>query len=198
MLAVPCVCDPRGFLYRVLTMTIGRRPSSKRPYDENPSTGNELSSSDGEDDQQKQRGSPVTPVDEQSVVSTLPEAAVDASPQPAVDSNQATPDFQLRSIIDTAPLAVDFAGSESSTAPTQAAVTYTPAAVVTTRTYAARFAYPSVCACAEHRTARDAVQRLVSAVRDTAAVLTFLHAEEPVENQCVLLGRMLDFDGFLW
>ena len=138
------------------------------------------------------------PVDEQSVDSTLPEAISDASPGPVLDSNEAAPNSQLHSAHETPHLAMDFASPEQSAAPTQAAITYTPAAGATARAYAARFAYPSVCACAEHRTARDAVQRLVSTVRDTAAVLTFLHAEEPVENQCTLLGRMLDFDGFLW
>ena len=192
-----CLGDHRGFLYRVLTTITGRHSSNKRPYNEDPFSGNESTSSNGEGQQQKQPGSPATPVEEQSIVSTLSEAIVDASPGPALDSNQAAPSSQLRSAHEP-DLAVDFTSSEPSAAPTQTAITYTPATGVTARAYAARFAYPSVCACAEHRNARDAVERLVSTVRETAAVLTFLHAEEPVENQCALLGRMLDFDGFLW
>lgn len=46
--------------------------------------------------------------------------------------------------------------------------------------------------------ALDAVRHLIGAVRDTAALLTTLHSEAAVEHQCVLLGRMLEFDGFLW
>ena len=73
-----------------------------------------------------------------------------------------------------------------------------PAVAVTACAYDARFAYPAVCICAEHPAARDAVQNLVAAVRDNAAVFTRLHAEHSVEHRCALLGRIFDFDGFLW
>lgn len=73
-----------------------------------------------------------------------------------------------------------------------------PPVVVSARVYDARFASSAVCVCAEHRTVHDAVQQLVGAVRNTAAILTLLHSEEPVEHQCALLGRIFEFDGFLW
>ena len=73
-----------------------------------------------------------------------------------------------------------------------------PAVAVTAHAYDARFAYPAVCVCAEHPAARDAVQHMVAAVRDNAAVLTCVHAEHSVEHRCALLGRIFEFDGFLW
>ena len=73
-----------------------------------------------------------------------------------------------------------------------------PTVATSTRAYDARFAYPAVCVCAEHGAVQDAVQRLVGAVRETAALLTRLHSEEPLQRQCALLGRMFEFDCFLW
>ena len=67
-----------------------------------------------------------------------------------------------------------------------------------TRAYDARFASSAVCVCAEERLVHDAVQQLVGAVRETAAVLTLLHSKDPVARQCALLGRLFEFDGFLW
>lgn len=66
------------------------------------------------------------------------------------------------------------------------------------RAYDARFAYPAVCACAENRSVHDAVQRLVGAVRETAAIVTLFHSKESIEHQCALLGRLFELDGFLW
>ena len=68
---------------------------------------------------------------------------------------------------------------------------------ISTRAYDARFACPAVCVCAEHRAVQAAVQHLVGAVRETAAVLTRLHSEDPIQQQCALLGRMFEFDCFL-
>ena len=92
----------------------------------------------------------------------------------------------------------DVAETVSSLEPTQESMPGAPASATTTRAYDVRFAYPAVCVCAEHSTVQDAIQRLVGAVRETATMLTRLHSEESLQQQCALLGRMFEFDCFLW
>lgn len=117
--------------------------------------------------------------------------------QPPMDSNSshAASSSQARTQLVTEAAIVTY--PEASDATTLGTGPGVPFTRVPARAYDARFASSAVCVCAEHHTVHEAVQQLVGAVRNTAAILTLLHSKEPVEHQCALLGRMFEFDGFL-
>lgn len=181
-----------------LTVIPGRRSTAGHPYDEDMASENESSSSPVGGEQKERRGSLSVLVTEQCMDSALPDASSTALPSTTPDSRHVASGSQVDSPVINSPVAADSTTSEQSGAVAPPPESYTSAASPTARTYAARFAYPSVCICAEHSIALEAVQHLVGAVRDTVALLTTLHTEAAVEHQCTLLGRMLEFDSFLW
>ena len=88
--------------------------------------------------------------------------------------------------------------SSSSVATSPVTANNGAAASTNAQAYDARFAHAVVCLCAKQPAVHAAVEHLVSAVRDAAAVVSQLHSEELVDQQCTLLSRMFEFDGFLW
>lgn len=205
-----------GDLCRLLLVNVlpGRGPRVKRPYEDGLGVYSAQESSYvGSGKHKKQRLEPSSPKDEHNAVLTV----LDDSDFTALDSSESThlDDSALASppVLPGSILAVpthqdesqfEYLQQQAGPSSSEASCTASPVLAhrepvdtVTTRAYDARFAYPAVCICAEHPAARHAVHLLVAAVRDSAAVLTRLHAEHPVEHRCSLLGRIFDFDGFL-
>ena len=193
-----CLGDNRDVSDHALIVTPGRGQHANRPYEEDTFSENESSSSYGGNRQKKRRGSPSPPAYEQDMDSVVPDADATASSSTAPDSSYVASVSQIDSPVIVSPLAPEPINSDPSGASASLASSHTPTATFTARAYAARFAYPSVCVCAESSVALDAVQRLIGAVRDAAAVFTNLHAEASAEHQCALLGRILELEGFLW
>ena len=109
-----------------------------------------------------------------------------------------TADLQARESIDRSTQPAGSTCSAPSTAASMVVATNASAVTTSSRAYDARFARDAVCICADRPPVHAAVNQLIAAVRDAAAVVTQLHSEEVVTHQCALLSRMFDFDGFLW
>lgn len=180
-----------------LLLYLGRhRPHAKRPYEEDVySEDDSSSSSDG--DRHKRRRVESPSLDCADVGAVLTEAAAPGPSTVDSDFMRAASGSELV-IHSSASVHPEPAGPAQPSNPATVIGPGASPSVARSRAYNARFAHAVICVCAEHQTVNDAVQQLVGAVRDTAAVVTRLHSQEPVEHQCALLGRMFEFDGFLW
>lgn len=181
--------------YRVDVFSDRRHPRTRLPYSED--TGAQVKPAVSHADDQ--------PHDASSSTISLPNAVVTGVADPAAGQRPASLDLNsgLSCPPADAPAASIACGVEPVSSPTSNATEAgaVPAVVpspVPTRAYDARFAYSAVCVCAEEQLVQDAVQQLVGAVRETAAVLTLLHSKDPIARQCAVLARLFEFDGFLW
>ena len=131
-------------------------------------------------------------------ITTIAEAVITAPRSIGQGSMGTELDLRVGGAIETATQPAEVPVSRPCMATSPGAATSGAAAIVTARAYDARFTRAVACLCAEQPSVRAVVEHLVSAVRDAAAVVSQVHSEELEDQQCALLSRMFEFDGFLW